>query len=216
MPSRSAGATRRWAARQRPGVCLGLDCLRHQLAGERRPRKRLLATRPETVAEETVSACGRRGSRWAVRLKIPPDAQDHPIYEERRAGGRSESDAAAAAARGLPFPFTLTARAENYLQGRPDLRGIRSSGCRLFRKQARMSCTHRAWPRRTTLPPWSARRSPGQRPGGSRGHATDHDGTGGDRSQAPERGQRALPSGPGRVSSRRSRNAGARQLCVYR
>jgi 2-methylisocitrate lyase-like PEP mutase family enzyme len=29
--------------------------------------------------------------------------------------------AAAEAARGLPFPFTLTARAENYLAGRPDL-----------------------------------------------------------------------------------------------
>jgi 2-methylisocitrate lyase-like PEP mutase family enzyme len=30
--------------------------------------------------------------------------------------------AAAEAARALPFPFTLTARAENYLVGRPDLR----------------------------------------------------------------------------------------------
>ena len=29
--------------------------------------------------------------------------------------------AAVAAARALPFPFTLTARAENYLHGRPDL-----------------------------------------------------------------------------------------------
>ena len=30
--------------------------------------------------------------------------------------------AAAAAARAVPFPFILTARAENYLRGRPDLR----------------------------------------------------------------------------------------------
>ena len=30
--------------------------------------------------------------------------------------------AAVAAARALPFPFTLTARAENYLHGRPDLK----------------------------------------------------------------------------------------------
>jgi 2-methylisocitrate lyase-like PEP mutase family enzyme len=32
--------------------------------------------------------------------------------------------AAAEAARALDFPFTLTARAENYLHGRPDLKDI--------------------------------------------------------------------------------------------
>ncbi len=42
-----------------------------------------------------------------------------PIYERGLAAERVR--AAAEAARSLPFPFTLTARAENYLVGRPDL-----------------------------------------------------------------------------------------------
>jgi 2-methylisocitrate lyase-like PEP mutase family enzyme len=41
-----------------------------------------------------------------------------PIYDFDLAVKRVE--AAVAVARALPFPFTLTARAENYLQGRPD------------------------------------------------------------------------------------------------
>jgi len=45
---------------------------------------------------------------------------DDPIYEMLHAVERVR--AAAEAARALPFPFTLTARAENYLHGRPDLR----------------------------------------------------------------------------------------------
>jgi 2-methylisocitrate lyase-like PEP mutase family enzyme len=45
---------------------------------------------------------------------------DHPIYEREHAVERIR--AAVTAARSLPFPFTLTARAENYLHGRPDLR----------------------------------------------------------------------------------------------
>jgi 2-methylisocitrate lyase-like PEP mutase family enzyme len=45
---------------------------------------------------------------------------DHPIYEQARAVERI--NAAVEAARSLPFPFTLTARAENYLYGRPDLK----------------------------------------------------------------------------------------------
>ena len=45
---------------------------------------------------------------------------DHPIYELAHAADRVR--AAVAAARSLPFPFTLTARAENYLHGRPDLK----------------------------------------------------------------------------------------------
>jgi 2-methylisocitrate lyase-like PEP mutase family enzyme len=42
-----------------------------------------------------------------------------PIYAHELAVDRVR--AAAQAARSLPFPFTLTARAENYLVGRPDL-----------------------------------------------------------------------------------------------
>lgn len=45
---------------------------------------------------------------------------DDPIYEMQHAVERVR--AAVEAARALPFPFTLTARAENYLHGRPDLR----------------------------------------------------------------------------------------------
>src|SRR5271170_5117436 len=44
---------------------------------------------------------------------------DDPIYDLETAVERVR--AAVAAVRALPFPFTLTARAENYLQGRPDL-----------------------------------------------------------------------------------------------
>ena len=44
---------------------------------------------------------------------------DQPIYELQQAVERIQ--AAAEAARALLFPFTLTARAENYLWGRPDL-----------------------------------------------------------------------------------------------
>jgi 2-methylisocitrate lyase-like PEP mutase family enzyme len=45
---------------------------------------------------------------------------DEPIYERSLAAERIA--AAAEVARGLPFPFTLTGRAENYLCGRPDLK----------------------------------------------------------------------------------------------
>src|SRR5215472_10603230 len=45
---------------------------------------------------------------------------DDPIYEMQHAAERVRS--AVGAAHALPFPFVLTARAENYLHGRPDLR----------------------------------------------------------------------------------------------
>lgn len=45
--------------------------------------------------------------------------RDRPLYEIDHAAERIA--AAAEAARALPFPFTLTARAENFLRGRPDL-----------------------------------------------------------------------------------------------
>lgn len=46
--------------------------------------------------------------------------QDMPIYEMEHAAERIR--AAAEAAHALPFPFMLTARAENYLYGRPDIK----------------------------------------------------------------------------------------------
>jgi 2-methylisocitrate lyase-like PEP mutase family enzyme len=45
--------------------------------------------------------------------------EEGPIYCFEHAVARIE--AAVAAARSLPFPFTLTARAENFLHGNPDL-----------------------------------------------------------------------------------------------
>lgn len=45
---------------------------------------------------------------------------DHPIYDLEHAVERIR--AAAEVVRALPFPFTLTARAENYLVGRPHLK----------------------------------------------------------------------------------------------
>ncbi len=45
--------------------------------------------------------------------------QDNPIYEKQHAIDRIR--AAVAVVRSLPFTFTLTARAENYLHGRPDI-----------------------------------------------------------------------------------------------
>lgn len=45
-----------------------------------------------------------------------------PLYDLGQAVARIE--AAVSAARALPFPFTLTARAENFLVGRPDLSDV--------------------------------------------------------------------------------------------
>jgi 2-methylisocitrate lyase-like PEP mutase family enzyme len=72
---------------------------------------------PETVAEtiRQAAAAGLAG------CSIEDDSQrpDDRIYDRALAAERIR--AAASVARSLPFPFTLTARAENYLAGRPDL-----------------------------------------------------------------------------------------------
>ncbi len=72
---------------------------------------------PETVAE-TVRLAAAAGV-VGCSIEDSTGRADHPIYDKEQAAERVL--AAAAAARGLPFPFTLTARAENYLHGRPDL-----------------------------------------------------------------------------------------------
>jgi 2-methylisocitrate lyase-like PEP mutase family enzyme len=73
---------------------------------------------PEFVAEtiRLAAAAGVVGGSIEDATGRP----DQPIYEREHAVDRVR--AAVAAARSLPFPFTLTARAENYLHGRPDLR----------------------------------------------------------------------------------------------
>jgi len=72
---------------------------------------------PETVAEtiRLAAAAGAVGGSIEDMSRQP----GRPIYERTHAVERIR--AAAEAVRALPFPFTLTARAENYLAGRPDL-----------------------------------------------------------------------------------------------
>jgi 2-methylisocitrate lyase-like PEP mutase family enzyme len=73
---------------------------------------------PETAAEtiRLAAAAGAVGGSIEDMSHNPR----HPIYEHQHAAERIR--AAAEAAHALPFPFTLTARAENYLVGRPDLK----------------------------------------------------------------------------------------------
>jgi 2-methylisocitrate lyase-like PEP mutase family enzyme len=75
---------------------------------------------PEKVAEtiHLAANAGLVGGSVEDATGMP----DQPIYEFDRAVDRVR--AAAEAAHSLPFPFTLTARAENYLHGRPDLDDI--------------------------------------------------------------------------------------------
>jgi 2-methylisocitrate lyase-like PEP mutase family enzyme len=73
---------------------------------------------PEIVAEtlRLAAAAGLAGGSIEDMSGQP----DRPIYEHQYAVERIR--AAAEVVRALPFAFTLTARAENYLVGRPDLR----------------------------------------------------------------------------------------------
>ena len=74
--------------------------------------------RPETVAEtiRLAAAAGLAGCSIEDATQRP----DQPLYEIELAADRIR--AAAEAARALPFTFTLTARAENYLVGQPDIK----------------------------------------------------------------------------------------------
>jgi 2-methylisocitrate lyase-like PEP mutase family enzyme len=72
---------------------------------------------PETVAEtiRLAAAAGLAG----CSIEDSTARADDPIYEHDHAVERMR--AAADVAHALPFPFTLTGRAENFLIGRPDL-----------------------------------------------------------------------------------------------
>ncbi|USY22941.1 isocitrate lyase/phosphoenolpyruvate mutase family protein [Nocardiopsis exhalans] len=75
------------------------------------------ADSPEEVARTVREAAGTGIVGGSIEdTTADPDA---PIHEFGLAVERVR--AAAGAARALPFPFTLTARAENFLYGRPDL-----------------------------------------------------------------------------------------------
>jgi 2-methylisocitrate lyase-like PEP mutase family enzyme len=73
---------------------------------------------PETVAE-TIRLAATAGAVGGS-IEDATGRSDHPIFVMERAAERIR--AAAEVVRGLPFSFTLTGRAENYLHGRPDLR----------------------------------------------------------------------------------------------
>jgi 2-methylisocitrate lyase-like PEP mutase family enzyme len=73
---------------------------------------------PEAAAE-TIRLAGEAGAVGGS-IEDATGQPDEPIYPIEQAIERIE--AAAEAARNLPFPFTLTARAENFLYGKPDLK----------------------------------------------------------------------------------------------
>jgi 2-methylisocitrate lyase-like PEP mutase family enzyme len=72
---------------------------------------------PETVVETIRLAAGT--GLVGGSIEDATGDPDRPIYDLALAVERIA--AAVEAARALPFPFTLTARAENFLHGRPDL-----------------------------------------------------------------------------------------------
>src|SRR5581483_3434467 len=71
------------------------------------------------MAAETIRLAGQAGVVGGS-IEHATGRPDQPFYPIELATERIR--AAVAAARSLPFPFTLTARAENYLHGRPDIR----------------------------------------------------------------------------------------------
>ncbi len=72
---------------------------------------------PEVVAE-TIRLAANAGAVGGS-IEDATGRSANPIYDFDQAVDRVR--AAALAARSLPFPFTLTARCENFLNGRPDL-----------------------------------------------------------------------------------------------
>jgi 2-methylisocitrate lyase-like PEP mutase family enzyme len=72
---------------------------------------------PETAAETI--RLGAAAGLVGGSIEDSSARRDDPIYEREHAAERVR--AAAELAHSLPFPFTLTARAENYLFGRRDL-----------------------------------------------------------------------------------------------
>jgi len=71
------------------------------------------------IAAETIKLAAAAGVVGGS-IEDATGHSDRPIYELEHAVERVR--AAVAAAHALPFIFTLTARAENYLNGRPDLK----------------------------------------------------------------------------------------------
>jgi 2-methylisocitrate lyase-like PEP mutase family enzyme len=73
----------------------------------------------ETTVAETIRLAARAGLVGGS-IEDSTGRRDDPLYERQHAAERIR--AAAEAGRSLPFAFTLTARAENYVVGRRDLK----------------------------------------------------------------------------------------------
>lgn len=74
--------------------------------------------------EEVASAFREAAARGVVAASVEDSTgrADEPLYERGLAVERVR--AAVETARSMPFPFMVTARAENFLVGRPDLRDV--------------------------------------------------------------------------------------------
>ena len=94
---------------------------------------------PETAAETI--RLGAEAGLVGGSIEDASQRRDDPIFELGRAADRVR--AAADLAHALPFRFTLTARAENYLFGRRDLNDT-IKRLRSYQKPGQMYCTHRA------------------------------------------------------------------------
>lgn len=71
------------------------------------------------MAAETIRMAAEAGAVGGS-IEDATEREDNPIYDLEHAAERIR--AAAEAVRALPFTFTLTGRAENYLHSRPDLK----------------------------------------------------------------------------------------------
>ena len=107
---------------------------------------------PEIVAEtiKLAAAAGVVGCSIEDATARP----DQPIYD-KEARGRANPRRRRGRRALFPFAFTLTARAENYLHGRPDLEDT-IARLQAYQEAGAKSSMPPAWPPRTTSPPWSA------------------------------------------------------------
>ena len=125
----------------------GRDCRRDRSARERRPRERF--RRRARSGAETIRLAAAAGLVGGS-IEDATRRDDQPIYDRKHAAERVR--AAVEAARALPFTFTLTARAENYLHGRPDIKDT-IERLQAFQEAGADVLYAPGWPPRTTSSP---------------------------------------------------------------
>ena len=147
---------------------------------------------PHTVAEtiRLAAAAGVVGGS----IEDATGRAGEPIYDIDLASSACERRLPAA--RALPFPFTLTARAENFLHGRP-ISTTLFADSRRSRMRAPMSFTRRVCGARTTSRRRDVSAAAGERPHGIAGRPPQCCGAFGDRRAAYQRRQRALSAAMG-------------------